>query len=416
MLISSIILVLISSITAIAIFTRRFQNSIQAAPRLYVPKIFPTASPFISVIIPAYNEEINIRNCVEAVWRSELPDPQQLEILIADDESSDRTRIIASELAVSDQRVKVINVPPRPTTEIWVGKNWACSQAVKQASGEYLLFIDADVRLEPQAISAALAEAQNYQTGLLSCAPEIVCGCFSEWLVQPLIMTLLTVGFNFEQVNDPNDLSTAFAAGPFMLFSRSAYEHIGGHAAVASEIVEDVELGKLIKNHHLNLRYILGLGLIKVRMYQSFAALWEGWTKNWYMGSGRNLGMVLYSNFVVILVFVVPWLGLASYLFGQLSAILSSESEELTHQLISFGRFGITKTGLELLTLGLSLIAIALQYRLRLITAKNFAQPLRYWWLGWLSGLLVVAIAMTSIIKTKTGWQWTWRGRSLSVK
>lgn len=392
-----ICLCLVAALVAIAIFTKRLQASLAQAPNLAPVASDVRDTSSISVVIPAYNEEINIRECVRSVLQSELADSTKLEVWIADDESQDRTGAIARELAAMDERVKVVTVPPRPQDRVWRGKNWACANAAPHAVGEYLLFIDADVRLEPGAIAAAIAESKAHQSDLFSCAPEMICGCFAEWLVQPIMMSILAVGFNFETVNDASDLESAFAAGPFMLFKRDAYERIGGHRAIADELVEDLELARLIKKSGLRLRYILGLGLVKVRMYRSFAALWEGWTKNFYMGTQRNLGATLYCAFAMTLIFVMPWVGL----------ILSTVSYQLS--------VNGTKE-FSILAIAMSLVAIAAQYYLRSSAARSFQQPLRYWWLGWLSGAIVVAIAIASAIKTETGWGWTWRGRSLAIQ
>jgi cellulose synthase/poly-beta-1,6-N-acetylglucosamine synthase-like glycosyltransferase len=393
---------LVASAIAISEFSRRLLRSVSAAPKLLIPEV-PTNSPTsIAVVIPAYNEEINLKACVEAVLASQLADLQTLEVWIADDESSDRTGEIAQKLVSQFSQVHLVSVPPRPTEQIWRGKNWACAQAAEQIKTEYLLFIDADVRLEPQAIAAAIVEAQTHQTDLLSIAPEIICGCLAEWLVQPLMMTVLAVGFDFNAVNQPED-PTAFAAGPFMMFRRSAYEQIGGHRAVAAELVEDVELGRLVKQSKLKLRYILGLGLVKVRMYQNLAGLWEGWTKNYYMGTNKNLGVTLYSAFVLSLVYVLPWLAVVWMAF---SYPLSMESLQYG-DLVGFGCYLVV--GL------LTLVTIALQYIFRWRSAKSFGQPLRYWLLTAVGGAIVVAIALVSIVKTETGWGWTWRGRSLSA-
>jgi cellulose synthase/poly-beta-1,6-N-acetylglucosamine synthase-like glycosyltransferase len=393
-----ICLCLVASLVAIAIFTKRLHASLAQAPNLepIAGNISDTSS--ISVVVPAYNEEVNIRDCVQSVLRSELADPSKLEVWIADDESHDRTGAIAGELAAMDTRVKVVTVPPRPQDRVWRGKNWACANAAPHATGEYLLFVDADVRLEPGAIAAAIAESKAHQSDLFSCAPEMICGCFAEWLVQPIMMSILAVGFNFEAVNNAQDPESAFAAGPFMLFKRDAYERIGGHRAIASELVEDVELARSIKRSGLRLRYILGLGLVKVRMYRSFAALWEGWTKNFYMGAQRNLGATLYFAFAMTLIFVMPWLGLISSIAA--ASLLSGNDTK----------------GFSLLAISMSFVAIAAQYYLRSSSSRRFKQPLRYWWLGWLSGAIVVAIAIASVIKTETGWGWTWRGRSLAIQ
>ena len=384
---------LVVAMVAIAIFHRRLQSSLATAPRLPLLEQAPDTLPSVSLIIPAYNERVNITECLDAALASHLPNSEQLQVIVADDESTDETAKLAAAVALTDERVEVMPVPPRPTDIPWRGKNWACANAVEKAMGEYLVFIDADVRLEPDAIATAITDCQKQQADLLSCGPCIICGCLAEWLVQPVMMSCIAVGFNFEAVNDPKDKQTAFAAGPFMLFRRGAYDQIGGHRAVATETVEDVELAKRIKTSGLKLRYLLSTDLIKVRMYRSFGALWEGWTKNYYEGGGRNLGGTLYSAFALSLIFVLPWLGFA---IGLGNAIVSGT------------------TGWWLIT-GLGIVSVALQVYMRWAAQRVFNQPFRYWWLGWLSGGIVVAIALTSIIKTETGWGWTWRGRSLST-
>ncbi|NJL85858.1 MAG: glycosyltransferase [Leptolyngbyaceae cyanobacterium SM1_1_3] len=367
------------------------------APALEPNASLPESLPAVSVIIPAYNEAVNIADCMAAVLQSELPSSSELQVIVADDESSDDTRALAEAIAAEEPRVQVIAVPPRPTDTVWRGKNWACANAVQQATGDYWLFIDADVRLEPQAIATTLQKAEQEQIDLLSCAPNVACGCLAEWLVQPIMISLLAIGFSFEGVNDPEQRHRAFAAGPFMLFRRATYEAIGGHQAVADDLVEDVALARLIKRKGHRLHYTLALDLLKVRMYQNFSGLWEGWTKNYYVGSGRNLFATLYSAFAVTAVFVLPWLGMAI----ALACILAA---------------GPATPWLAGTTLVLAASAIALQYCYRLQSAQRFGLPFRYGWLGWLSGLLVAAIAIGSIIKTETGWGWTWRGRSLAVQ
>jgi cellulose synthase/poly-beta-1,6-N-acetylglucosamine synthase-like glycosyltransferase len=382
---------LITSWVANADFHRRFQASIRSAPRLELLKTQPKDLPTISVIIPAYNEAVNIEPCLTAVVANKLSDPQRLQVIVADDESTDETLALASKLADQDPRICVFTVPPRPSDRPWRGKNWACYQAAKQATGDYLLFVDADVRLQPEAIACALTNAQIYQSDLLSCAPKIICDCFAEWLVQPLMALLIAVGFSFEGVNDPAQLDRAAAAGPFMLFRRTAYEQIGGHQGVAADPVEDFALAQQIKSQGLTLRYVLGLEIASVRMYRSFGDLWEGWTKNYHLAGGRNIVLTLASAVAIALLFVVPWLGLA---IGAVGLVVHAPH-----------------AGLAML---FAMIAVALQIYMRLAAAKLVDQPVRYLWLGWLGGGLISAIAIVSLIKTETGWGWTWRGRSLA--
>ena len=373
-------------------FHRRFQRSIQGAPRLNPQKSIPDDLPSVSVIIPAYNEAVNIAGCMESVLSNKIPDGSQMTLIVADDESTDDTRAIAQEIAATDSRVTVFTVPPRPTDKPWRGKNWACAQAVKRIDSEYLLFIDADVRLAEDAIAAALIDAQNHNVDLLSCGPKIVCNCFSEWLVQPLMALMIAVGFSFDAVNDPSQKDTAMAAGPFMLFRTCAYEKIGGHAAVATEAVEDVRLAETIKSYGLSLRLVLGIELVSVRMYRSFSGLWEGWTKNFYLAVERNPFLAVAAAIAVFLLFCVPWLGFAVGLVGLLLAAPAA---------------GVT--------VGLSAVAIAAQMFMRIAAAQQTKDSLRYLYLTWLGGGIISAIAIVSMVKTETGWGWTWKGRSLAA-
>ncbi len=373
-------------------FHQSFQASMASAPYLEPLQKIPNRLPTIAVIIPAYNEAINIRDCVEAALRSDLPDPHQLQVWIADDESTDCTGAIAQELLAQDTRVRLIAVPPRPTQETWMGKNWACTQAVAQAQGEYLLFIDADVRLERGAIASAITEAQTQQTDLLSCMPQVVCGCLAEWLAQPIIFRMLIAGFNIGGVNDPAQPHVAFAAGPFMLFRRAAYEQIGGHKAVADDLVEDVALARQIKAAGLKMHLMVGLELVKVRMYQNLAGLWEGWTKNLHMGANRNVSGTLMIALISFFTLTIPWIGLV---VGSI-------------ELLQWGWPGCV-------ILGTSVALLILESVLWRQQSTLLKQPVRYWGLSGVGGLLVAAIAIASIIKTDTGWGWTWRGRSLAM-
>ncbi|MEO1396699.1 MAG: glycosyltransferase family 2 protein [Cyanobacteria bacterium J06634_5] len=385
------LVLLVVSVIANADFHRRFQSSIRSAPRLDPLTAVPAELPSLSVIIPVYNESVNVTACLQSVLANDVPAQMSLQVIVADDESTDDTRMLADRVAEKDERVLVFTVPPRPTEVAWRGKNWACVQAAKKATGDYLLFIDADVRLQPQAIARSLVNAQTYRTDLLSCAPKIVYSCWAEKLVQPLMALLIAVGFSFDGVNDPAALTKSAAAGPFMLFLQAAYEKIGGHEAVATNPVEDFALASAIKTQGLTLRYVLGLEVAEVQMYQSFGDLWEGWTKNFHIAGGRNVVLTFASSVAIALLFVVPWLGLVIGVMGML--------------------LGAASAGVTLL---LASVAIALQLYMRYQSSFVVDQPLEYVWLGWLGGGIISAIALTSLVKTETGWGWTWRGRSLS--
>jgi hypothetical protein len=389
-----LISLLLVALSGIWLYLSKLRSATLSAPQILVKKSEAETLAKVSVIIPAYNEAINIQACITAVLESSDWSADWLEVWVVDDQSVDDTLAIAQDLQTSlaDPRLQVIAGKPRPMGETWVGKNWACVQAVEKASGEFLLFLDADVRLKPDAIGATVELAQRSQIDLLTCWPTIICGCFAEWLAQPLIVGILAAGLGFTDVNDPQS-DKVFAVGPFMLFRRTAYEQIGGHAAVAAQVVEDVELARQIKQQGLTLHYALGHDVATLRMYLTNAALWEGWTKNWYLGSQRNLSLTLYSALLMFWLCTVPWLGLVGLL---LKGVLSQ------------------LTGLDGVAIAIALACILLHYLLRREIAQLSAIPPRYWWLTGLGGILIAAIILGSAIKTETGWGWTWRGRSLN--
>lgn len=384
------------------------------APRLGATELTPASAStgaaeanggdILSVIVPAYNEATRINGCVGALLASDLQG-LSWRLIVADDDSGDGTAEGLDALITAgtfpSPPLEVLRCGPRPTGERWSGKNWPCSEAVRRlpertapdldsAATEWLLFIDADVTVAPAALASAVAEARRSGADLLTLAPRIRCGCLAEWVVQPIVVALLGLGFPIARANDPDD-STAFAAGPFMLFRRSSYEAIGGHRALAAEVVEDLALARAIKQRGLSLRYLLGIDLLELRMYPDFSALWEGWTKNWHLGLNRNPLLTLGSGALVLALFSGPWLLL-------LLAGLQAIKQPLAWP--------------SLLTPALA--GVALQLAVRLWSRWRFGLGLRHWWLAWLGGLVIAAIAPVSIWKTSTGLGWTWRGRSLA--
>ena len=368
------------------------QRVFARAPRLKPAQEGFTPDTSLTVVIPAFNEAHNIADCLGSVLASATP-CRDWSVLVVDDESTDETVEKALDAASAASQFQLIKAGPRPVDQRWVGKNWACSKAVEQVSSEWLLFIDADVRLKPDALQRALAQAIDEDADLLSLAPRLSCGCLAEWMVQPIMASLLGLGFPILETIDPAS-PVAFAAGPFMLFKASTYALIGGHRALAGEVVEDLALARAIKAGGHRLRYFLGLDAVDLRMYTDLAALWEGWTKNWFLGLDRDPVKALGAALVVVLMFSVPWLLVpASLVLLWLQPLLS---------------------GLWWWLMALAGLAILQQLLLRLWTRRNFNVPLSYWYLMGVGGLLVGAIGPVSIWRTSTGRGWTWKGRALN--
>lgn len=371
---------------------RVFSSAPRLAAREPAAGAFPTS---LSVVIPAYNEAANIAACLTSVMAS-LPPCSDWQVMVVDDGSTDATAALAMEAAATSPaaaRFSLLQAGPRPAGERWVGKNWACTRASEALASEWLLFVDADVRLQPDAIERALAQAIADQADLLSLAPRLGCACLAEWMVQPIMASLLGLGFPIEAANDPAD-PTAFAAGPFMLFRRLSYERIGGHRALAAEVVEDLALARRIKQSGLRLSYRLGLDAVDLQMYPNLAALWEGWTKNWFLGLDADVVKALAASSAVVVMFSGPWLVAPA---AALLLWLAPEQRALY--------------GAALL---LSLIGVAEQALLRLWSRREFQVPMHWWWLMGLGGLLVGAIGPASTWRSLTGLGWTWKGRPLA--
>ena len=368
------------------------QRVFAVAPRLKPGQDVAAPDTTLTVVIPAFNEAHNIEACVASVLANQPP-CRDWSVLVVDDESTDATVENALRAGSAASHFRLIQAGPRPVNERWVGKNWACSKAVEQVSSEWLLFIDADVRLKPDALQRALAQANDEQADLLSLAPRLSCGCLAEWMVQPIMASLLGLGFPILETNDPAS-PVAFAAGPFMLFKASTYRQIGGHRALAGEVVEDLAFARAIKAGGHRLRYLLGLDAVDLRMYSDLAALWEGWTKNWFLGLDQDPVKALAAALVGVLMFTVPWLLLpASLVLLWLQPLLASA---------------------WWLVLALASLAILQQLLRRLWTRSNFDVPLSYWGLMGAGGLLVGAIGPVSIWRTRTGRGGTWKGRALN--
>jgi GT2 family glycosyltransferase len=369
------------------------------------------ANTTLTVVVPAYNEAANIAACLTSLLGSEDP-CGDWQVLLVDDRSSDATLAIAEEAAgacgATEPRFSLLDAGPRPVGERWVGKNWACSRAMEQVVSEWVLFVDADLRLQPATLRRALAQATMDGADLLSLAPRLSCGCLAEWLVQPIMASLLGLGFPIEAANDPAS-AVAFAAGPFMLFRRSAYLAIGGHRALAAEVVEDLALARRIKQGGHRLRYLLALDGLELRMYSDFASLWEGWTKNWLLGLDGDVARALAASSVVLLMFSGPWL------LTPVAALLAAGLAPMGFAPVGLALVGLPGQRLVLLAaLALGLAGIGLQLVLRLWIRRQFQLPISFWWLMGAGGLVVAAIGPVSVWRTLSGRGWTWKGRSLA--
>jgi len=254
--------------------------------------VTPEPTLEVSVIVSARNEEACLADCLRSLvgqaWSS-------YEVIVVDDHSTDGTRAIAETFPV-----RTIAADPLP--EGWSGKCNAAWSGAKGARGRWLLFTDADTKHAPNSIATGWQEAKESSADLLSYSPKQEVGSLAERALMPLIFAELATTYPPKEVCDPNS-PVAAANGQYLLIRREVYEAIGGHAAVATAILEDVELAKRAKKagHKLCFRFS---DAASTRMYRSFGELWEGWTKNLALlfPSARRLALRCAIEFGVIAV------------------------------------------------------------------------------------------------------------------
>ena len=238
----------------------------------------PEADPgLVSILIPARNEAGNIAGTVRAALASTLV---PVEVIVGDDHSTDATAAIVR--GIDDPRVRLVAVPSLP--EGWTGKNHACSHMAGLARGGQLLFIDADVRLEPEAAAALAAQARRTGAALVSGVPRQRTETVGEMLTVPMIDFLL-LGFLpvllMRRLPDP---SLGAACGQLILTDRAAYAATGGHGAIRTSLHDGVRLPRLFRAAGYRTDLAAASRLATCRMYQDFAQAWAGFSKNAHEG------------------------------------------------------------------------------------------------------------------------------------
>jgi chlorobactene glucosyltransferase len=267
--------------------------------------------PLISVIIPARNEGRNIDRCLQALFKQSYPN---VEFIVIDDRSSDETPRILSQLEKADARLHIIHGVELPPG--WAGKPHALVQGAAAAGGEWLCFMDADTFAEPDLLWSTYRTAIEQQADMFSILTEQELGSFWERTILPLVFLGLSFGFPAQRVNDPHT-PDAIANGQFILVKRSVYHAIGGHTAVKDRIDEDKAIAILAKHSGYRLIVADGRMVARTRMYTSLAEMWEGWTKNIYLGLQDRLWLLLFGAFlglVVSLLFPLWLFGGAAWL------------------------------------------------------------------------------------------------------
>jgi chlorobactene glucosyltransferase len=233
--------------------------------------------PTLSIIVPARNEERSIENCVRSLLAQKWV---AFEVIVVDDRSTDATSRILEHIANEDRRLRIVRGTELP--DGWVGKPWALVQGAEVARGRWLLFTDADSTHVSTGAASALRFARDAKVDALSIATHQELGSFWERAILPSVLGMILFAAGpLGDINDPDKPEKALANGQYIMVSREAYVMLGGHAALLSEVVEDVEFAKRLKADG-RYRMILAGGdrIASVRMYRSLAEIWAGFTKN----------------------------------------------------------------------------------------------------------------------------------------
>lgn len=345
------------------------------------------ALPLISVIVPARNEGRNIRRCVEALLSQDYPN---YELIVVEDRSTDVTPDILAALQSGSPRLRVIQGNELPSG--WAGKPHALTLGVEAAQGSWLCFVDADTFATPTLLSATYHTAQIWRADLFSILTAQELGTFWEKVILPVVFTALSFGFPPSRVNDPHT-PDAIANGQFILIRRSVYEAVGGHHAVYDQIAEDRALAELVKRRGYRLIVANGQAVAHTRMYTSFAEIWEGWTKNIYLGMQGRVGeLLLGASLGLLCALVLPLWLIGSLLWlaaggGWVAAIVTTEAILYWAYLLGI-RSQVSKA------FGIS--------RLYALTLP-------------LAALIFVAMILASTYKVLSGQGVTWKGRKYRV-
>ena len=269
----------------------------------------PEELPLISILVPARNEEADIVPCLESLRKQDYPN---YEILVLDDNSTDRTAEKVAEIAAADPRVRLLHGEPLPPG--WAGKPHACHQLAAAAKGSWLLFTDADTIHEPHMLSSALAYAHEHKLSLISGFPLQKTVSFSQKVVVPAMWSIVLTCVPLWWVQGARGPKPGLVIGQFIFVSAADYREVGGHEAVKARIMEDVCLG-FVMSHHGKRQAAVDLSeVVSCRMYEGVGDLWEGFTKWTYSLTSFMSWLFILIVVGAVALFVAPFVMVTSHL------------------------------------------------------------------------------------------------------
>jgi chlorobactene glucosyltransferase len=341
--------------------------------------------PRVTILIPAKDEGERIRACLQSALSQTYP---SFSVIAIDDRSGDQTGRVMDEMAGRNSRLRVIHIPPGGLPAGWLGKSHALHAGYQQADGDWLLFVDSDVVLEPDTLAASMSAAIKRECDLFSLLPRLESGGFWESLIVPLGGATSTTMDLVALTNNDRHPNIAFANGQYLLMRREAYEQIGGHESTRTIFCEDCHFARVLKGSGRRVRIAWGNEWARVRMFNSLYTCLHGWARNLYAGSyGRPWRILAALNFVLAS-------GLSVY------AALVWGFYRLAHPVNYYGAYGwLAAAAIHWIFLTASLALIYAWSRNRRRYALLFP----------LGGAMMVVILIWALIMCLTG-KVSWRG------
>lgn len=269
--------------------------------------------PKVSVLIPARNEELNIADCLASVLAQRVTG--DLEVIVLDDGSTDRTADIVREFASRDIRVKLLHGSGLPAG--WTGKSYACHQLSEQATGSQWLFLDADARLLAGGLPKLLSALDAAGGGLVTGFPHQQTVTWLERLIVPLMAFTVSCHLPIRMSMRSSDPKLTAAHGACLLLDAQTYRMIGGHAAFGGHLVDDMQLAMAVKRAGRPYQLADVSGCVTMRMYRDAGEVWRGYKKNVFAGVGRHTSILATVLVMYLVMFVVPMLGLVASIWHQ---------------------------------------------------------------------------------------------------
>ena len=341
--------------------------------------------PMVSVILPARNEEGFIEKCLNSLIEQ---DYDNYEIIAINDSSNDLTGDIIKKYSEKFPKVIFVNAKPKP--DGWMGKNWACMEGYKRASGDLLLFTDADTTHTNSVISLAVSHLLSLELDALTVIPRMLCLDRITKITLPMISTFLHTRFSALRVNDTSK-NTGYFFGSFFIMKKSTYDSVGTHESVKSELVEDGALGKKVKESNFKMRMVRGEHLIDAIWARDSFTLWNALKRLMIPLYLQNAKIAVGSFFGVLFLLFMPF-PILGY-----SVIFSSDS--------------------SLVLFVISCIASSLVYLGGMLDAtKGLDLKLRYSLFAPVGGFIVACGFLAGLIQAKSKTAVSWRGRTYYMK